>query len=102
MKFNFEKLLEKVQPGMQRGYKGFGWVVRVRGEGLDKSDYQITRVCEYPGFDGDVLTHVKSGRKIKRNGAIIHKHREDARKQKKEQHLWKYSSNYWSNVHYDW
>lgn len=70
--------------------KGAGWVVRVIGDGTDKSHYQIIPVCEEPGSESEELTCArgKTARKFKRNGATVWKYRAQARLQKKVEHKW--------------
>lgn len=101
MTINLDKLFIDVVQSKEYDKLVGGWIVRVLGKGSDKSDYQITRVCEDVDFEGDTLTLAKSGRKIKRIGVKIHRYREGARKQKKEQHLWTSNSNSWASDYDD-
>ncbi len=78
-----------------------GWIVRVVGNGSDKSHYHVIRVAEEPGFIGDVVHFYSKwgpygkGTSFPRNGATIHEYRAQARADKKSR---KWTSNYnsWS------
>ncbi len=80
-----------------------GWMVRVVGDGSDKSHYQIIRVSEMPGFEGEFVSmfHGKTIRKVPRNGATIHQYRAQARADKKSR-KWRTNQNSWHHQREDY
>lgn len=70
-------------------HKGrFRWILRILRDGTDKADLQITRVLEPIGYEGEYVTHWKTGHKFKRKGQKIRGYRAEARTDKKA-HGWK-------------
>jgi len=81
----------------------WGWTVRVVGSGSDKSDYQVVRVREMPGFIGTMVTHYKTSKGFLRQHPIFHL-RQEARDLKKKLCKEKNVSNdnRWPHDSYDW
>lgn len=91
--------------------RGCGWVVRVVGDGKDKSDYHVIPVLEEPGTDPEFVTPARgrgllffsvgplrsrASNRFPRNGATIWKYRAEARKDKKSR-KWETNHNSWHN-----